>query len=135
MKLRQANIKEYLAIIAEHLEKAYAPYSHFPVAALLLVKDGKYYTGINIENVSFGATNCAERTAIFSAVNDGYRKQDFQALFVIAKTEKPIAPCSICRQVFVEFFDEQMPIYLANVYQEFVTYTVADLVPYAFDSL
>jgi len=133
--LEKTEIDTYFSIIKEHLHDAYAPYSDFHVAALLLLADGTYYTGINIENVSFGATNCAERTAIFSAVNDGKRRDDFQALFVIANTEQPIAPCSICRQVFVEFFDRSMPVYLANKEQAHIQLTVGELVPYAFERL
>lgn len=135
MELDKKAIEQYMAIIHEHLNNAYVPYSHFPVAALVLLKDGTYYTGINVENVSYGATNCAERTAIFNAVNDGKRKADFAAIFVIAKTKRPIAPCSICRQVFVEFFDRDMPVYLANEEKVYISYSVGELVPYAFDSL
>jgi len=135
MALTEKEIVDYFGIIKKHLTQAYAPYSHFPVAALLLLKDGTYYTGVNIENVSFGATNCAERTAIFTAINEGKRQADFLALFVIAHTPEPISPCSICRQVFVEFFAPEMPIYLANVAQEYIALNVRELVPFAFDSL
>jgi len=135
MALTETQIHDYFSIIKAHLARAYAPYSNFPVAALLLLNDGTYYTGINIENVSFGATNCAERTAIFSAINDGKRGADFKALFVIANTPEAIAPCSICRQVFVEFFDETMPIYLGNKDASYKMVTTKALVPYAFDNL
>jgi cytidine deaminase len=135
MELTAKDIASYFSIIKAHLNDAYAPYSNFPVAALLLLKDGTYYTGINIENVSFGATNCAERTAIFTAINAQKRASDFQALFVIANTPAPIAPCSICRQVFVELFDQTMPVYLANSEQKYVRLSVEELVPYAFTNL
>lgn len=135
MELKTTDIQQYFSLLQPHLAQAYAPYSQFPVAALVLLRNGQYYTGINIENVSFGATNCAERTAIFSAVNAGYRKEDFVALFVTARASKPIAPCGICRQVFSEFFEPQMPIYLADEAQNYLRYTVEELVPYAFDHL
>jgi cytidine deaminase, homotetrameric len=135
MKISTEIINKYIDLAHQRLDKTYSPYSNFPVSAVLLLRDGKYYTGVNIENVSFGATNCAERTAIFSAINDGYRKEDFCALFVIANTENAIAPCCICRQVFVEFFEPTMPVYLANREKVIKSCTVGDLVPYAFESL
>jgi len=135
MELTAREINAYFSMIKTHLHDAYAPYSNFPVAALLLLKDGTYYTGINIENVSFGATNCAERTAIFTAINDGKRRADFRALFVIAHTPEPITPCSICRQVFVEFFEPTLPVYLANSEGAYVQVNIEQLVPYAFTNL
>ncbi len=135
MEVSAEKIKEYMALANSRLEKAYAPYSNFEVSAVLVMKDGTIFTGINIENVSFGATICAERVAIVSAVNAGYRKADFQAIFVASHTKKAISPCSLCRQVFVEFFPENMPVYLGNNMQEITTFTVGALVPYAFESM
>ena len=134
-EIAQHDVEQYFDLLKEHLEHTYSPYSNFPVAALVLLKDGKYFMGINIENVSFGATNCAERTAIFTAINAGYRKHDFAAIFVIAKTKNPIAPCSICRQVFVEFFEENTPVYLANQDGKYITYSSGALIPYAFSAI
>ena len=85
------------------LSKAYAPYSHFPVGAVLLMDDGQIIEGVNVENVSFGATNCAERTAIFTAVTQGYGPKSIQAIAVAGDTEDFLPPCCICRQVLVEF--------------------------------
>ena len=87
------------AIVAR--EKTYSPYSHFGVGAALVCEDGSIYEGCNIENASFGLTNCAERTAIFKAVSEGHTK--FKALAVVADTEGPCAPCGACRQVISEF--------------------------------
>jgi len=83
------------------IENAYVPYSDFPLAAVLLTKEGSIFTGVNIENASYGLTNCAERTAIFKAVSEGYR--DFEALLLYGEQDKIISPCGSCRQVINEF--------------------------------
>lgn len=82
-------------------EKSYSPYSHFAVGAALLCTDGTIYEGCNVENASYGLTNCAERTAIFKAVSEG--KTDFTALAVIGQGPEPCSPCGACRQVMAEF--------------------------------
>jgi cytidine deaminase len=117
------------------LVNAYAPYSKFPVAAALLLKDGTVVPGVNVENVSFGATNCAERTAIFAAIANGYKKGDFQAIAVAGETEDYLPPCSICRQVLVEFCSPDTPVYLTNGKKEILELTLKELVPYAFTEL
>ena len=95
-------------------ENAYAPYSHFCVGAALLGADGVVYTGCNVENASFGATNCAERTALFYAVSQGCRT--FQALAVVGGSAGPIQavcpPCGICRQALAEFCGPDFLVYL-----------------------
>ena len=115
-------------------ENTYSPYSNFPVGASLVTKDGKYYHGCNIENASFGLTNCAERTCMFSAYADGVRKQDIVALCVYSPKEHLVSPCGACRQVMVELLDENCPIILA--YEENKSYetTVKDLFPLMFTS-
>jgi cytidine deaminase len=117
------------------LDKAYAPYSKFPVGAALLLKDGTVINGVNVENVSFGATNCAERTAIFTAIANGYKKGDFQAIAVAGDTEDYLPPCSICRQVLAEFCSPEMPVYLTNGKKEILELTLRELLPYAFTEL
>ncbi|MFJ8063043.1 cytidine deaminase [Psychrobacillus sp. NPDC096426] len=111
-------------------EKAYVPYSKFKVGAALLTKDGEVIHGCNIENASFGLTNCAERTAIFKAVSEG--KKDFAAIAIVADTEGPVSPCGACRQVLVEFCDKDMPVLLTNLNGEVLETTVAELLPGAF---
>lgn len=112
---------------------AYAPYSDFLVGAALLTKSGKVYTGCNIENASFGATNCAERTAIFKAVSEGERQ--FSAIAVVGgKRQDPpsfCAPCGICRQVMTEFCDSDFRILLGNS-DKLEAYTLAAILPLSF---
>ncbi|MHC5268858.1 cytidine deaminase [Enterococcus sp. LJL98] len=113
------------------LDQAYVPYSHFPVGACLVTEEGKTYQGVNIENASFGLTNCAERTAIFKAVSEGERA--FQHLVIAGKTPEPISPCGACRQVMVEFFDPAMPVTLVGENGIQKEMTVEALLPYFFN--
>lgn len=116
-------------------QNAYVPYSNFKVGAALLMKDGNIVVGANVENVSYGATNCAERSAIFAAVSQGYKKEDFEMLAVTANSEEFTFPCSICRQVFVELFDAKMPIVVHRKDGQLTTKTVQELVPYSFSEI
>lgn len=116
-------------------EKAYVPYSHFHVGAAILYKDGTVITGVNVENVSFGATNCAERTALFTGVTRGYSKEDIVAIGVAGDTEGFLPPCSICRQVLVELCQLDTPVYLTNSKNELLETTVEKLVPLAFSTM
>ena len=107
---------------------AYSPYSHFAVGAALLCEDGTIYEGCNIENASYGLTNCAERTAIFKAVSEGHTK--FKALAVVADTEGPCAPCGACRQVVAEF---KIPIIImGNLMGNVKIVTIEELLPFSF---
>ena len=109
-------------------ENAYCPYSYFAVGAALLCEDGTLYEGCNIENASYGLTNCAERTAIFKAVSEGHIK--FKALAVVADTEGPCAPCGACRQVMAEF---KIPlIIMGNLMGNIKIVTIEELLPFSF---
>jgi cytidine deaminase len=110
--------------------RAYAPYSKFLVGAALLTEDGTIIPGCNVENASFGATNCAERTAIFAAVSRGHRK--FRALAVVGDLDTPITPCGICRQVLAEFGRDTI-IVCSNLRRDTMVTTVGALLPGAFD--
>ncbi|MBG9988612.1 cytidine deaminase [Aerococcaceae bacterium DSM 111176] len=133
--ISEKNKKELIAVAKRNCEKAYAPYSNFPVGAALLLADDTIIDGINIENVSFGATNCAERTAIFTAITQGYQAGDLKAIAVAGDTEDYLPPCSLCRQVMVEFCDGSMPIILTRRNGDSKTVTLDELVPMAFDSM
>lgn len=122
--------KEWIEIAVAALDQAYVPYSHFPVGACLVTADGKTYQGINIENASFGLTNCAERTAFFKAVSEGER--NFQHLVVAGHTPEPISPCGACRQVMSEFCDPSMPVTLVGDEGVIKEMTVSQLLPYSF---
>lgn len=114
------------AIVAR--EKTYSPYSHFGVGAALLCEDGAIYEGCNIENASYGLTNCAERTAIFKAVSEGRTK--FKSLAVVADTEGPCAPCGACRQVVAEF---KIPIIImGNLMGNIKIVSMEELLPFSF---
>lgn len=109
-------------------ENAYVPYSKFKVGAAVLSKSGKVYVGCNVENASYGLTNCAERTAIFTAVSAG--ETDLAALAVVADTIGPTAPCGSCRQVMAEFGITK--IILCNIKGESRVVSLDDLLPYSF---
>ncbi|WP_208560141.1 cytidine deaminase [Marinilactibacillus kalidii] len=126
------NIKGLVQQANQMLERAYVPYSHFPVGAALLTKEGTVYTGCNIENASYGLTNCAERTAIFKAVSEGER--DFEYIVITGDTEGPISPCGACRQVMSEFFAPEMKVLLTNKNGLEQETTVKALLPGAFQS-
>lgn len=120
--------------LEELLLSAYAPYSDFKVAAIVEMNDGTTFTGVNIENLSFSATICAERVAIFSAINHGYRKGDFKVIHLMAKKENNIMPCFVCRQVMSEFFTGEEFLYTYAVDGAVTTHQINELLPYAFKS-
>lgn len=126
--------KEQLASLAkEAMQSAYSPYSGYKVGAALLCKDGSVYTGCNVENASFSATNCAERTAFFKAVSDG--KQEFEAIAICGGkdgvVEGMFPPCGVCRQVMKEFCEDDFNIYLVKS-DGIETYTLSQLLPVSF---
>ena len=115
------------------MNKAYAPYSNFKVAAIIETKDHKYIPGVNVENASYGATICAERNAITTAVSMGYQKGDFKNIYIMVSGEKLSTPCFSCRQVITEFFDKDSKIILMDKEGHIEEYTVKELCPYPFD--
>lgn len=123
--------EEKLLQLAEQARlKAYVPYSHFAVGAAIQTDHGDMFTGCNIENASYGLTNCAERTAVFQMVAHG--QQRIRAIAVVADTSRPISPCGACRQVLAEFGEENTPVILANVQGQKMITTLGELLPYAF---
>ena len=118
-------------------KSAYAPYSGYTVGAAVLAEDGCVYYGCNIENASYPAGICAERTAVFKAISEGNRKILALALTAGRKGETPFSyptPCGICRQVISEFADGEMLIYLAKNSEDYKKYTLAELLPLGFSS-
>jgi len=116
----------------EAMSKAYVPYSQFQVGAALLHESGKIYQGCNIENAAYGPTNCAERTALFSAIAQGAKPGSFPAIAVIGHTSDPIAPCGVCRQVLVELCSAETKVIMGNIKGDYSVMTVAELLPGAF---
>ena len=126
--MTELEIQKLMDCAIKARENAYSPYSHFAVGAALLCEDGTLYEGCNIENASYGLTNCAERTAIFKAVSEGHIK--FKALAVVADTEGPCAPCGVCRQVMAEF---KIPlIIMGNLMGNIKIVTIEELLPFSF---
>ena len=121
--------RDLIAKAKEALKYSYSPYSHFAVGAALLSIDGQVFTGCNIENASFGATNCAERTAIFKAVSEGIK--DFSAIAVVCSGSQPAYPCGICRQVMSEFFNPDTRIIVEDG-DRLRTYTMTEILPESF---
>ncbi|MBC3934719.1 cytidine deaminase [Undibacterium sp. CY7W] len=124
--------QELIALANQAREKAYAPYSRFLVGAALLTKDGKVFQGCNVENASYGLCNCAERTALFSAIAAGYRPREFAKIAVTGNTEAPIAPCGACRQVLLELGGPELDIILTNLKGDIKTTTAGAQLPDAF---
>lgn len=116
------------------LKMAYVPYSHFHVGAALLCEDGTIFTGCNIENSAYGPSNCAERTAIFKAVSEGYKK--FSAIVVVGGLEGNVTeyctPCGVCRQVMREFCSRDFKIICAKSPSDYKEYTLDQLLPQSF---
>ena len=125
---------DYRGLIARAMEvkqSACAPYSHFRVGAALLTKNGKIFTGCNVENVSYSATNCAERTAVYKAISEGER--EFAAIAVNGDNDDYLPPCGVCRQVLAEFCDmETFEVILANNEEDYQIVTLDRLLPGAF---
>lgn len=113
-----------------HLDFAYAPYSRFPVAAAVLDERGKVFTGVNVENASYGLTMCAERVAIFSAIATGSRR--ISAVAITSKNTTSLTPCGACRQVMAEFCDPNVPVFGDTASGTPKRWTVSELLPDSF---
>ena len=113
-------------------KNAYAPYSNFKVGCALLSSSGKIYTGVNVENGSYGLTTCAERMAVFKAVSEGERK--FQKIAIVTDTREPKYLCGACLQVLSEFC-EDLKIICATMSGKTKTYTLKELLPKAFKKI
>lgn len=132
MKIEE-NYREILDQAFEAMGHAYAPYSNYHVGACVKLKDGKLVPGVNIENASYGLTNCAERSALFATYSMGYRKEDIEAIAIVSDGDLLAAPCGACRQVMVELLKTDTPIVLSNK-KEYKVMTIAELLPMSFTS-
>ncbi len=133
--LSEKELKTLVMASLEARSMAYTPYSHYKVGAALLTEDGCIYQGGNIENASYGATNCAERTAFFKAVSEGERA--FRAIAIAGGMEGEVPtdyayPCGICRQVIKEFCRDNFKIIVVKSDVDYKIYTLAELLPYGF---
>ena len=133
--MEKKQIEEMIDLAIRQMDYSYAPYSHFHVGAVLLAKNGIYYTGCNIENAAYTPTNCAERTAFFKAVSEGVR--DFQAICIVGGKDgvptEYAAPCGVCRQVMMEFCDpEEFEIVLGNSAGDIKVIKLKDILPEGF---
>lgn len=132
--LDESTIQTLISKAFDMLDFAYVPYSRYTVGAALLAKNGKIYTGCNIENVSFGPTNCAERTALFKAVSEGVK--DFTAIAVVGGPQKKVndycSPCGVCRQALREFCGGDFIFILAKSKTEYRLMTMDQILPESF---
>ena len=127
--MTEHDIANLLDQAAAARERAYAPYSHFPVGAAVLTNSGEVYTGCNVENASYGATCCAERVALFKAISEGHK--EIRAIAVVAAGEEVVPPCGICRQVMIELAPQAV-VAMANLEGKRETQRVAELLPSPF---
>lgn len=125
----EQGIKE--ALLARN--KAYVPYSKFKVGAAILLNDGQYIHGANVENISYGLTCCAERNALFSLISQGYDHNQIKAIYIVADTPGPISPCGACRQVMVELMPRDTEVILTNLTGKVERTNLVKLLPYAFE--
>ena len=123
-------ISKLVILADEAKEKSYSPYSNFRVGAALLTKGGNVYQGANIENAAFGATICAERTAVFAAKLDGV--EEFSAIAVTSDSKDYIPPCGSCRQVLLELCGEELDVHITNGAGDVKTFKLKELLPFSF---
>ncbi|MGL4980606.1 MAG: cytidine deaminase [Fusobacteriaceae bacterium] len=125
--------REILVLVDEAIEareRAYAPYSNFKVGAVVVDENNNHHSGANVENASYGLSNCGERSAIFSAISRGMKK--IKVICVVADTSNPVSPCGACRQVIKEFADNETIVILGNLKRDYKIMTMEELLPYGF---
>jgi cytidine deaminase len=129
------NNKDLVKAAFAAMDNAYSPYSHCKVGAALLTREGKVYLGCNVENASYGATNCAERTAFFKAISEGER--EFSKIAIVGGFEGDVTdmfmPCGVCRQVMAEFCDKDFEVLVACGQEDFKVFKLSELLPHSFD--
>ena len=133
--MEKAEIQALIRKAFEGQQFAYTPYSHFRVGAALRAKDGRVYTGCNIENAGYTPTNCAERTALFKAVSEGVR--EFDAIAIVGSRQGEVntlvtGPCGVCRQALYEFGGDLLTVIMAKTEDDYIVTTLGELLPYGF---
>jgi len=128
--IKSTDMENLISAADQARQKAYAPYSRFHVGAAVLCEDGTVFTGCNIENASYPVSNCAERTALFKAVSEGYR--EFKAIAVVSDAEGFTSPCGVCRQALSEFCEPELVIYMCGRNRKCRQTTLGELLPFAF---
>lgn len=128
--MKEKEILSYIDMAIDIRKNAYAKYSNFSVGAIVVDEKGNIHKGVNVENSSYGLTNCAERSAIFSGISKGMKK--IKVLCVVGDTEEVISPCGACRQVINEFSSDETVIILGNLKREYKIYSIKELLPLAF---
>lgn len=114
------------------LENSYTPYYKYPVAAVVVMKDGKEFSGVNVETSSQGAGVCAERNALYSAITCGYKKGDVKEIHIMSKTEDDCFPCFICRHALSDLCDKDVKVTSHTYNNRTVSHTIEELCPYPF---
>ena len=118
--------------LLELQKNSYSPYFNYPVSSIVVMKDGKEFSGVNVENAN-GTSICAERNAIHNAVGNGYRKGDFKEINIMTSSNNTIGmPCFVCRQMIVEMFDKSSVVRCFNKNGEYIEHSVEELCPYPF---
>ncbi len=125
-------MKELYKLAKENIKNSYSPYSNFPVSAVLRLKNGETIKGVNIENASFGLSNCAERSALFTAYSRGVKKEDIESILVYTSKDYFVSPCGACRQVMSELMEPDAKVYFANSKGEIKELLNKDLLPHGF---
>ena len=133
--MEKAEIQALIRKAFEGQQFAYTPYSHFRVGAALRAKDGRVYTGCNIENAGYTPTNCAERMALFKAVSEGVR--EFDAIAIVGSRQGEVntlvtGPCGVCRQALYEFGGDALTVIMAKTEDDYIVTTLGALLPYGF---
>lgn len=133
--MEKKQIEELIDLAVRQMDFSYVPYSHFRVGAALLAKNGRVYTGCNIENAAYTPTNCAERTAFFKAVSEGVK--EFEAICVVGGKDGILTnytyPCGVCRQVMMEFCDpDSFRVIVALNKENYKMYTLKEMFPLGF---
>ncbi len=122
-------MKDKLKALLAH---SYVPYSHFPVACIIMTNDNQEWLGVNVENASYKAGLCAEQNALAQVLTHGYKKNDIKEVFLLAKTDKIIKPCFLCRQLLSEYLPAAVKINCYNQEGMIKTYQVQELCPLPF---